>query len=222
VAIALVLLFFRMLRERKFMTGNALVLASIIVAMLFVPARLESTTIGGYRAPATPLAIPSASQPARPEGVWTTVINQIRDRRGGFRFYTAQESNIDAHIQLNNVSDIVRFIPRAALIGFFAPFPRMWFETGSYGVAGRLISGAETLAMYFLYLAVVVCLWRERRRLTMWLVFLTATAGLIGLGLVVVNAGALYRLRYVFWIMMITISARGIHLTTRRTSSTKA
>ena len=86
-------------------------------------------------------------------------------------------------------------------------------------MAGRLISGAETLVMYFLYLAVVVCLWRERRRPAMWLIFLTATAGLIGLGLVVVNAGALYRIRYVFWIMLIVIAAQGIYLTTRRTTS---
>jgi 4-amino-4-deoxy-L-arabinose transferase-like glycosyltransferase len=222
VAITLVFLSFRMIRERKFMAGNAMVLALIVVAMLFVPSRLESTTLGGYRAPATPLAIPSASQPAPREGVWTRAINQIRDRRGGFRFYSAQESNIGGEVQFNSVSDIVRFVPRAAVVGFFAPFPRMWFETGSYGAAGRLLSGAETFAMYVLYVAVIVCLWRERRRLAMWLVFLTATAGLIGLGLVVVNAGALYRIRYVFWIMLIVIAAQGIYLTTRRTSSRKS
>jgi hypothetical protein len=56
----------------------------------------------------------------------------------------------------------------------------------------------------------------------MWLVFLTATAGLIGLGLVVVNAGALYRLRYVFWIMLIILGAQGIYLITRRTNPTKS
>ena len=222
VAITLVFLSFRMVRERKFMAENAIVLTSIIVAMLFVPARLESTTLGGYRAPATPLAIPSASQPAPREGVWTRAVNQIRDRRGGFRFYTAQESNIGGNVQFTSVSDIVRFVPRAAVIGFFAPFPRMWFEAGSYGTTGRLLSGAETLIMYVLYLAVAVCLWRERRRMAMWLIFLTATAGLIGLGLVVVNAGALYRIRYVFWIMLIVIAAQGIYLTTRRTTSTKS
>ena len=64
--------------------------------------------------------------------------------------------------------------------------------------------------MYFLYVVVGVCLWRERRRLAMWLVFLTATAAIVGMGLVVVNAGALYRLRYVFWIMLIVIAAQGL------------
>jgi 4-amino-4-deoxy-L-arabinose transferase-like glycosyltransferase len=222
VALTLVFVLYRMVRERKFMATNAVGLVLVIVAMLLVPSRLESTTLGGHRAPATPLAIPSASQPAPREGVWTRAINQIRDRRGGFRYYNAQESNIGGDVQFESASDILRFVPQAAIVGFLAPFPRMWFEAGSYGTAGRLLSGAETLVMYFLYLAVGVCLWRERRRLTMWLVFLTATAGLIGLGLVVVNAGALYRLRYVFWIMMITIAAQGIHLTVRRTNSTNS
>jgi 4-amino-4-deoxy-L-arabinose transferase-like glycosyltransferase len=222
VGLTLILLLLQTVRERKFRTGNAIGLSLVILTMLFVPSRLESTTLGGYRAPATPLAIPSASQPAPSEGVWTRAINQIRDRRGGFRFYTAQESNIGGDVQFTSVTDIVRFIPRAVVVGFLAPFPRMWFEAGSYGAAGRLISGAETFVMYLLYVAVGFCLWRERRRLTMWLVILTATAGLIGLGLVVVNAGALYRIRYVFWIMMIIIAARGIYLTTRRANSTNS
>ena len=224
VAVALTLMFvlYRMIRERKFLLGNVMALLLIVLAMLFIPSRLESTTLAGYRPPATPLAIPSRSQPPPSEGVWARATNQIRDRRRGFRVYTAQESNIGGDIQFDTVADIVRFIPRAAVVGFFAPFPRMWFAPGSYGAAGRLLSGAETFAIYFLYLAAGVCLWRERRRLTMWLVFLTATAGLIGLGLVVVNAGALYRIRYVFWIMLVVIAAQGIYLTTRRTNETKS
>ena len=222
VALALLLLVFRMIRERKFMAGNASVMMIVIVTMLLAPSRLESTTLGGVRPPVTPLAIPSASQPASREGVWTRAINQIRDRRAGFRFYTAQKSNIQGDVQFESISDMVEFIPSAALIGFLAPFPPMWFEAGTYGTAGRLLTGAETLVMYFLYGAVGVCLWRERRRLAMWLIFLTATVGLIGLGLVVVNVGALYRIRYVFWIMMITLAAQGIYLTVRRTSATNS
>lgn len=223
VALTLLLLLYRMIRERKFMLGNAIVMIAIVFAMLFVPSRLESTTLAGHRAPRTPLAIPSASQPAPEEGVVLRAIDQIRHRRGGFRTYTAQESNIGSDVQFQDVGDILRFVPRAAVVGFFAPFPRMWFEAGSYGTAGRAISGLETLAMYFLYVAVAFCLWRERQQIAMWLVFLAASAGLIGLGLVVVNAGALYRLRYVFWIMLIVIAAQGIlHLTVRLTNATKS
>lgn len=210
VAITVILLSYRMIREGKFIAGNVLVILLLAATLLLVPSRLESTTLLGVRPPVTPLAIPSASQPPAHDGIWTRAINQIGERRAGFRFYSAQASNIDSDARLIGAKGVLRFIPRAAVIGFFAPFPRMWVQPGSFGVAGRLISGLETLAMYFLYIAVAVCLWRERQRLKMWLTFMVATAGLVGLGLVVVNAGALYRIRYVFWMMLIVIAAEGL------------
>jgi 4-amino-4-deoxy-L-arabinose transferase-like glycosyltransferase len=207
IAITLVLLVSRMLREKKWMSGNALVMLLIIVAALFVPPRLESTTLPGTRPPLTPLAIPTASQPATREGVWATALKQISTRRAGFRFYHARASDIDPEVQFSSTSDIVRFIPRAFVIGFFAPFPRMWIESGSFGLATRIVSGLETLAMYFLYVAAAVSVWRERRNRKMWLLFLVATIGMLALGLVVVNAGALFRLRYACWMLMIVLAA---------------
>lgn len=210
IVIAVVLLVQQTIRQKRFMTGNAIVILLIVVTTLLVPSRLESSTLPGIRPPATPLAIPSASQPAPREGIWTRAIRQIADRRGGFRFFTSQASNIDADVKFHSFGDMVRFIPRAAVIGFFAPFPKMWVQPGSFGHAARLLSGLETLAMYFLYVAVGFCVWRERRNLRMWLLFLVAAIGIVALGLVVVNAGALYRIRYVFWMMLIVIAAEGI------------
>jgi len=126
-------------------------------------------------------------------------------------------------VRFTSVADIVRFVPRATVIGFLAPFPRMWIQRGTFGRAGRLLSGAETLAMYFLYLAAFVCVWRHRRQLELWLLFLVATIGTIALGLVVVNAGALYRLRYMFWIMFVIMAAETlVHFTVFRTRPTKS
>ena len=116
----------------------------------------------------------------------------------------------DGDVQFHTPGDIVRYVPRALEIGFFAPFPKMWFQSGSYGRAGRLLSGAETLAMYFFYIAVGISLWRERRNLKMWFVFLIAAKGMLALGLVVVNAGALFRIRYVFWMLLIVIGSRAL------------
>lgn len=209
LTITFVMLVYRMAREKRFMTGNALVMLLVIAAALLVPPRLESTTLPGVRPPLTPLAIPNASQPAPREGVWTTAINQITTRRAGFRFYNARASDIDPEVQLSSVGDIVKFIPRALVIGFFAPFPNMWVRAGSFGRATRILSGIETLAMYLLYVAVGACVWRERRNRKMWLLFLVATIGMLALGLVVVNAGALFRLRYVFWMLMIILGSRG-------------
>ena len=48
-----------------------------------------------------------------------------------------------------------------------------------------------------------------------------AATGMLALGLVVVNAGALYRIRYVFWMLMIVIAAKSwfhSYLTVLRTN----
>lgn len=216
IAIALGLLAVRMISVKRLMIGNAIVIVAIVAAALLVPARLESTTLAGVRPPVTPLAIPSASQPAPRAGVWTSTINQITQRRAGFRFYNSRASDIDRQVQLRSVGDIVAFLPRAFVIGFFAPFPKMWVQAGSFGRATRVLSGAETLAMYFLYLAALLGIWRERRNMKMWLLVSVAVIGMIALGLVVVNAGALFRIRYVFWILTIVISSHGFHGLTRQ------
>jgi hypothetical protein len=191
--------------------------------MLLAPSRFESTSLAGVKPPITPLAIPSATQPAGNENLLTRAFKQIGERRSGFRSYRARESDIDGDVRLDSTGDVLRFIPRATVIGFLAPFPRMWLQRGSYGFAGRLLSGVETLAMYFVYFAAAVCLWRNRSRLEVWLIFLVATTAMIALGLVVMNAGALYRLRYVFWILFIVMAAETLaHFTIFRTSETKS
>jgi hypothetical protein len=197
VAIALIMLAGRMIRARKFVKGNAFAMLLIVAALVVVPSRLESTTLPGVRPPVTTLTIPST-------------IKQMSGRRAGFRSYTSQATNIDEDVQFNSTGDVVRYLPRAFVIGFFAPFPNMWIEVGSFGRASRLASGVETLAMYFLYVAAGLCVWRERRNLKMWFVLLVAAIGMVALGLVVVNAGALFRIRYVFWMMLIVLAARGM------------
>jgi 4-amino-4-deoxy-L-arabinose transferase-like glycosyltransferase len=209
IVLTLAMLGYRMIRERKFMIGNAAVILIIFFVALLVPTRLESTSLPGQIVPVTPLAIPSANQPARSEGIWTNTIKQMGQRREGFRIYKSRASDLDTDVRFRSGGDIVRYIPRAAVIGFFAPFPRMWIQAGSFGSAARLLSGVEMLAMYFLYIAVAYYLWRERANARMWLLFLVAAIGVIALGLVVVNAGALYRIRYVFWMMFILIGSHG-------------
>src|SRR6185436_6840430 len=172
--ISLAMLAGRMIRARKFMTGNALVMLLTIAALVVVPSQLESTTLPGVRPPTTTLTV-------------TSTIKQMSGRRAGFRSYTSQASNIDTDVQFNSIGDVMRYVPRAFVIGFFAPFPRMWVEAGSFGRAPRLLSGLETLAMYLVYVAAGLCVWRERRNLKMWFVFLVATIGMLALGLVVVN-----------------------------------
>ena len=143
---------------------------------------------------------------------WWQVSTQVGIVRQRFvTKYPDSSSNLDTSVKLTNTRDLFRYLPRAAAIGLFAPFPKMWFETGnSVGSTGRILSGLEMLLMYAVEALAVVGLWRGRRQLSVWLLFSIAVMGTIALGLVVVNVGTLYRLRYVFLTLLIILAAGGI------------
>jgi hypothetical protein len=61
--------------------------------------------------------------------------------------------------------------------------------------------------MYAVEALAIIGLWRGRRRLPVWLLSAVAAMGMTALGLVVVNVGALYRLRYVFVVLLIVVAA---------------
>lgn len=209
VAITTLLLTIRMVRERKLLGPNLALLTVVFLTVLLVPTRIRSTTINGTPPPRALIAIPSGP-PANSRSLWIQLITQVRARRGGFRIYGAQASNVDGDVNFISATDIIRYLPRAAVIGWFAPFPRMWFASGTGGRAGRMLAGLETLAMYLLYFPALLCLWRERSKLNVWLLFLVSFVGILSLGLVVVNVGALFRLRYLFWILIIVLAAGGL------------
>lgn len=203
------LVLLRMWRERKISYRNLAVLGVLFVAALVIPPQIQNAGIGPPRVASPLVTIGSTSEKRT---FWERLGRQVKSRRAAFRIYPGNASDMDTEVQFNNTGDVLRFLPRATAIGFLAPFPNMWFQDGTNGRAARLVTGAETLTMYALYLPAIFCLWRRRRNLSVWLVFLIATLGMIALGVVVVNAGALYRLRYVFWILMIVMAAEGIVL----------
>ena len=124
---------------------------------------------------------------------------------------TDSGSNIDTHVRFKSVLDVLAYVPRAMQIAYFAPFPSMWVVEGKrVGGGGRLISGFETLVMYGLQILSLVALWKYRRRPAVWLLVLTTVFALTPLGLVVANIGALYRLRYGFWMLLIVLAGQGI------------
>jgi hypothetical protein len=201
------LVLLRMRRERKFGYRNLTVLGVLFVVALVIPPQIQNAGFGPPRVAAPLVTIGSTSEK---RNFWERLGRQVKSRRAAFRIYPGNASDMDTEVQFDSTGDVLRFLPRATAVGFLAPFPNMWFQDGTNGRAARLVTGAETLAMYALYLLAIFCLWRQRQNLRMWLVFLVATLGMIALGVVVVNAGALYRLRYVFWILMIVLAAQGI------------
>ena len=215
----------RQLRERRVLGGNLIAAALLLVLALCVPHVVRPPQRATTTEPASGVAAePSAADAARlrererrrqlqrgaPAGA--SLAERISLLRHRFKeLYPGAGSNLDAEVRFEGTADVVRYVPRAALIGFFAPFPEMWLARGEQvGRAGRLLSGAETLAMYLLTLAAVVGWWRGPRRLAASLLMLTAAAGATALGLVVTNIGALYRMRYAFWMLLIVVGSQEV------------
>lgn len=213
-----VMLIARQLHEKRIHPTNV-----AGMALLFLISVGVTTFVPGFNKPDGPSTTittgkkhPSATVRTKiSEALQTDSHSDLAGRVGTLRrrfvlMYPDSTSNIDSDVQLTSLAEIVRYLPRAAVIGFFAPFPKMWFASGrQVGSAGRLLSGMETLAMYAIEGLAIFGLWRERRRSSVWLLFSTAAIGLIALGLVVVNVGTLYRLRYVFLILIIIVAAKG-------------
>jgi hypothetical protein len=146
--------------------------------------------------------------------------DQIAARRGAWNYRVDSDGNIvlaedgskiDADVQLHTLGDIVRHIPRGIVVGLFAPFPNMWIRAGNQvGYSGRILSGFETILTYMIECLALFGLWRGRNYLATWFLIVFSTFGVIGLGLVVTNIGALYRLRYPFWVLLVIVGAGGV------------
>jgi hypothetical protein len=120
-------------------------------------------------------------------------------------------SRIDTNVRLNSIGGIIRQVPRALEVGLFAPFPNMWLRAGrQVGLSGRVIAGFETLLTYMIESLAMFGLWAQRRNLAAWLLTAVIGVGAVALGLVVSNVGAMYRLRYPFWVLMVILCAGGI------------
>ena len=118
---------------------------------------------------------------------------------------------MDTDVELRDTDAVVRYLPRAVLIGFIAPFPNMWFVRGAQvGLAGRLIAGAEMLLLYAVIALACITLVKRRRFLSVWLLWGITAAGCTALGYVVVNISTLYRMRYAYFILIIILGMKGL------------
>lgn len=201
--------------------GMALLIAVTVSIPLVIPNALElgrspSSVEASARREAlrqaTAAEATDATPPEAPQTrLWSQAAAHVGTVRGRFiEMYPNAGSNIDGDVQLNDTDDLLRYLPRAAAVGFFAPFPNMWLASGKQvGSAGRLLGGLESLLMYAVEGLALVGAWRGRRRFSTWLLSAVAATGIIALGLVVVNIGTLYRLRYAFLILLIILAAEG-------------
>lgn len=114
-------------------------------------------------------------------------------------------SAIDAGEIPNDVVSMLCYMPRAMIIGFFAPFPNQWTERVS---AVRLVGAVETLIWYVVSFGLfVLLLCRPSRPLVAGLVFVGILITM--LSYVHPNIGTLYRHRFGLWFFVLLAGATG-------------
>lgn len=214
----------RQVRERRLLAANVAGAALVLALTLGVPRLMPNAMELGRSPSAARWAASATREDSTREGFISDAAARVgRVRRMFVEMYPDSGSNVDAGVRIGNASELLRYLPRAAEVGFFAPFPVTWFSAGkSVGTAGRLLAGAETLLMYAVEALALLTLWRARGRLEAWLLFASAAAGMVALGLVAVNVGTLFRLRYVFVMLLIILAAEAsARFAARRSGETR-
>jgi len=126
----------------------------------------------------------------------------MHERDGYIAIYPNAGSNIDTDVRFFTFTDIIAYIPRAALIGFLAPFPSHWFEDAkTAGRPSRIFAGFEMLMWYLLMIGFLYCLATGSvgLQVRIWLVVFSVSLVILT-SLVVTNIGALFRMRFVYFL----------------------
>jgi hypothetical protein len=201
--------FITQLMERRFNLQKTIAILLICLAAFVLPKIMVGRTVTD-RAERL-LYTQSTVESTRP-APWTRKAQQIGLIRQRFvAAYTSAGSNLDTDVQINGVGDAVHYLPRALAIGLFAPFPQMWFVRGvKVGLTGRVVTGVEMLGLYFMFALACLAVVRERRNLLVWFLFGGSVFASLALAYVVVNVGALYRMRYPYYIPIILLAVASL------------
>jgi len=206
----------RQVRQRRFELQTTVALLVLLTVAFALPRAFPNLRISDriQRAPVGRRLDASSRNTAGLSGL----ANQVRWVRAKFiAGYRGAGSTIDTNVQLNTTRDLIVYFPRAAEIGFLAPFPNMWTKRGvQVGLAGRLLAGVEMAVLYVLLGLAAFEVFYDRKQLPVLFLFTVASIGCIVLGYVVVNVGALYRMRYGYFILLIVLAARGFQLVRER------
>jgi hypothetical protein len=215
----LALLVVRLLVEKRFLVWNV-TCALVALAAAMLALANSSRTFEKVKAISSPVrgepkSAADGRTPIRTIVTRSPAANPVSLALGSVRHrYIVSDrvsrSGVDDNVEIRNASDVIAYLPRAAALGLWAPFPSMWFQSGNVvGRAGRLVAGAEMLVMYACELLAMAAVILRPRRLPPLLLVLFAFFGVTILGVVVTNIGTLYRFRYSFWILLIVAGVSG-------------
>jgi hypothetical protein len=121
------------------------------------------------------------------------------------------KSLIDTDVTFERVEDLIAYLPRALQIALFAPFPDMWLGQGSTGATTmmRRVSIFEMSATYFALLFLPIAVWRWWRCGEFWTMMGASLSILLLYAVSTPNIGTLYRVRYGYLMLLVTLGLAG-------------
>lgn len=146
-----------------------------------------------------------------PDFIEKPVKDLARYRKVFVKSWAHGGSSIDLDVTFSSVGDVIRYLPRAAEIGFFSPFPNMWFTTGKKepGTAMRFVSAFEMMFVLICYPGLLLFLWKYRKKPILWVILFVCSVILILYGLTIPNIGAIYRFRYPYLMPLVCFGLAG-------------
>lgn len=130
-----------------------------------------------------------------------------RTRAGLIEYGVAGNANsmMDVHKAPQNVTEVITYLPRALQLAVFAPFPNSWFADFSIF---RLLSSLEMLVVY-ICLPGIILLLRYNRSPSVWVAICFSLFFLMIHGFTISNLGTLYRLRYAYLFVLLSLGVLG-------------
>lgn len=119
--------------------------------------------------------------------------------------------NIDWDVTFHSAWDVMRYVPRALIVGFLAPFPRHWFQEGSSpgGSLKRRICGFEMSLVYFSLPFLLLFCRRFWKNTPFWVLLFFCLSMVLIYALAFPNLGPLYRERYAFLMVVLALGIAG-------------
>jgi len=116
-------------------------------------------------------------------------------------------SSVDYDFDINSFSSMMEYLPRAAQVAFFAPFPSSWLSSYSTSKSSLMhkISGLEMLFIYVFLVGSIFALYIWRKKIEIWVMLSFS----LYFGLIYTysfpNVGALVRYRYAAIMILVAL-----------------
>lgn len=133
-------------------------------------------------------------------------VSRIRLEFIAYNYEIGAGSGIDLDCAPDNAIDMLQYMPRAALVGVFSPFPSSWVERPTLP---RLIGAIETSVFYIFSIGILGFVLQRKAPVPLFVGLSFSLTMLVILAYLHPNVGTLYRQRYGFWFFLLLCGAAG-------------